>query len=347
MPAHIVVRTTAKGERRYLVRVQVGGRGGALLHLGSFKRRVEAEECKAWASLELARGVVPDRRKLLGEQVKGLQTLRAEAQQWLKSRVDLAELSHEGYHRAIEKAPGVLWTLTTRQIQTQDVQDFVGDAVNLGYGHSSISRWVSIIQQTLDYAGVEPNPARRKLRMPPKPRSVPDPPSSVQVAAILNALSRRYRLPVALLEATGMRVGELVALEWGDVDVAGCRVRIPQGKTRSARRYVPVPPELMVLVDETLPAEDRYPERRVFPDLTRGTVGEAMARACRTAGLPRFSPHDLRHRYLSRLVQLGYPITEVQQLAGHARASLTVDRYGHVLTDVDEGWRHVVSTLAS
>jgi integrase len=282
MPAHIVVRTTAKGERRYLVRVQVGGRGGALLHLGSFKRRVEAEECKAWASLELARGVVPDRRKLLGEQVKGLQTLRAEAQQWLKSRVDLAELSHEGYHRAIEKAPGVLWTL-----------------------------------------------------------------SSVQVAAILNALSRRYRLPVALLEATGMRVGELVALEWGDVDVAGCRFRIPQGKTRSARRYVPVPPELMVLVDETLPAEDRYPERRVFPDLTRGTVGEAMARACRTAGLPRFSPHDLRHRYLSRLVQLGYPITEVQQLAGHARASLTVDRYGHVLTDVDEGWRHVVSTLAS
>jgi integrase len=228
-----------------------------------------------------------------------------------------------------------------RKVTTQDVQDFVGEAVNLGYGHSSISRWVSIIQQTLDYAGVEPNPARRKLRLPPKPRSVPDPPSSEQVAAILNALSRRFRLPVALLEATGMRVGELVALAWGDVDVQGSRFRVAEGKTRHARRYIPVPVELMTLVDETLPPEDRSPDRRVFPSLTRGTVGEAMARACRTAGLPRFSPHDLRHRYLSRLVQLGVPITQVQALAGHARASITTDVYGHVLVDVEEAWRSI------
>lgn len=341
MPAHIVVRTTAKGERRFLVRVQVGGRGGALLHLGSFKRRVEAEECQRWASLELARGVIPDRRKLLKAEITGLQTLRDAGKEWLSARVDLAPLSRDGYQRAIDKAPGVVWGLGVRKITTQDVQDFVGEAVNLGYGHSSISRWVSIIQQTLDYAGVEPNPARRKLRLPAKPRSVPDPPSSVQVAAILNALSSRFRLPVALLEATGMRVGELVALAWGDVDIAGSRFRIAEGKTRSARRYVPVPPELMLLVDETLPPEDRSPERRVFPSLTRGTVGEAMARACRTAGLPRYSPHDLRHRHLSRLVQLGYPITEVQALAGHARASVTLDVYSRMLSDTDEAWRDV------
>lgn len=341
MPAHIVVRTTAKGERRFLVRVQVGGRGGALLHLGSFKRRIEAEECRNWASLELARGVIPDRRRLIRAEVAGLQTLRQSAIQWLESRVDLAHLSHEGYARAIANAQGLIWVQPVKRIVTQDVQDFVGEAVNLGYGHSSISRWVSIIQQTLDYAGVEPNPARRKLRLPPKPSSVPDPPTSTQVAAILTTLSRRYRLPVALLEATGMRVGELVALAWGDVDVAGCRFRIAEGKTRHARRYIPVPPELMALVEERLPREDRSPERRVFDDLTRGRVEQAMTRACRTAGIPKYSPHDLRHRYLSRLVQLGVPITEVQQLAGHARASVTLDVYSRMLSDVNEAWREI------
>jgi integrase len=117
------------------------------------------------------------------------------------------------------------------------------------YKPATIRRRLAIIKQTLDHAGIQPNPARdRRVRVPRIEPEWVDPPSTREVVAILRSIPPRYRLPVALLEATGMRVGELLALVWGDVDVDGLRFRIRRGKTSRARRFVPVPVELMALV---------------------------------------------------------------------------------------------------
>ena len=96
-----------------------------------------------------------------------------------------------------------------------------------------------------------------------------------------------------------MRVGELARLEWRDVDVAGSRFRISQGKTASSRRFVAVPSWLMAELQESCPPDDRTPERRVFPGFTRNVAGSVMRRACTAAGLAHYHPHDLRHRYAS------------------------------------------------
>ncbi len=58
-----------------------------------------------------------------------------------------------------------------------------------------------------------------------------------------------------------------------------------------------------------------------------------MARACKLAGIPTYTPHDLRHRFISILVMSGVPITVVQKVAGHGRASVTLDIYSHVILD--------------
>jgi integrase len=108
-----------------------------------------------------------------------------------------------------------------------------------------------------------------------------------------------------------MRVGELVGLEWGDVDRAEMRLRIRNGKTNAARRWVPVPEWLMEEIEATCPPDDRTALRRVFPGAGRQTIGNAMRNACKTAGIANYSPHDLRHR----------------------RKSLTLDTYAHVLID--------------
>jgi integrase len=54
-----------------------------------------------------------------------------------------------------------------------------------------------------------------------------------------------------MLEQTGLRVGELHALEWGDVYEAGAWFRVKAGKTPSARRWVAVPEWVMAEVAET------------------------------------------------------------------------------------------------
>lgn len=60
-----------------------------------------------------------------------------------------------------------------------------------------------------------------------------------------------------------------------------------------------------------------------------------MSRACTAAGIPAFSPHDLRHRRISLLLREEDPVT-VSRLVGLARASTSLDVYGHVLLDEAE-----------
>jgi integrase len=345
MPAFVVSRTTSKGERRYHVRASLGGRrehGGRVLHLGSFRTKREAEACVKWANLELAAARIPDRRAFLAAQLEATGTLRDTAEAWLKSRRDLAESTRAIYATHIQRGAASrlpLWSIPAGRITVADVLAFVEGMVEAQAAPASMRNYLSMVRQTLDFAGVDPNPTRdRRVKLPSAERHQPDPPTSREVALILEHTTKRYRLVIALLEATGLRVSELVGLAWGDVDLAESRFRIARGKTKAARRFVSVPPELMAYICDLCPLEDRTHNRRVFR-VERGAVANAMARACRNAGIPVYSPHDLRHRYASRRVQLGDQVTLVQRDLGHARASMTLDVYAAVLSDVEEAWR--------
>jgi integrase len=87
----------------------------------------------------------------------------------------------------------------------------------------------------------------------------------------------------------------------------------------------------MEKIEETCPLEDRTPERKVFQGLTETSTYRAMTRACREAGVPHFTPHDLRHRRISLWHVGGVPARELADRAGHARASMSLDVYSHVM----------------
>jgi integrase len=130
-----------------------------------------------------------------------------------------------------------------------------------------------------------------------------------------------------------MRVGELCDLEWRDVDEAGSRFRVRSGKTRTARRWVAVPSDLMTDVLRATPPDDRTSTRRVFADMTTDAIGNAIYRACQAAKIANHSPHDLRHRYASVQIARGVPVTMLAAQVGHSRKSLTLDTYSHVFLD--------------
>ena len=130
-----------------------------------------------------------------------------------------------------------------------------------------------------------------------------------------------------------MRVGELAALAWGDVDEAGSRFRVKAGKTAAARRWVAVPEWVMAEVADVCAREDRTPDRPVFVGFTADVAKNVMARACKAAGIVHRHPHDLRHRYASVQIGRGVPATNVSAQLGHSKKSLTLDTYSHVLID--------------
>jgi integrase len=62
----------------------------------------------------------------------------------------------------------------------------------------------------------------------------------------------------------------------------------------------------------------------------------AIARACRDAGVPRFSPHSLRHRYVSLAHKRGDSWAEIGSRVGQRSRVVTADRYSHALVDYRE-----------
>jgi len=110
-----------------------------------------------------------------------------------------------------------------------------------------------MLAMVLDHHGVQPNPARdARVQLPREERRELTPPAAEHVAAVHALLPREYELALLTLDATGMRVGELEALTWADVDDRRGRLGAATTKTGAAR-WVAVPPVLFAAVLELRP----------------------------------------------------------------------------------------------
>ena len=329
--ASITTRKTASGSKRYIVRFRRGGRYFPVEHGGSFTTQREARIRRDLIAGELAAGRDP--REVL-RSLSERPTARTFAQTfeaYVESRIDVAPATLANYKTHRDRLVAVLGSRDPLGLSWQDAQEVV-TALSADLSPASVRIYIGTLRQVLDFAGAEPNPATdKRVKMPRNEKTVLEPPSANEVAAIIRNAPPKWRLALRVLEQTGMRAGELSKLKWQDVDEANSRFRIRGGKTSAARRWVAVPEWLMADVVETCPPDDRTPEKPVFPGATRQALGMAMRRGCQAASLALYSPHDLRHRYASVKVREGIPVTDLAAQLGHARKSMTLDTYSHVL----------------
>jgi integrase len=104
-------------------------------------------------------------------------------------------------------------------------------------------------------------------------------------------------LPALVLDASGMRIGELEGLTWGDVDEPRQRWRVSAGVAKTGRaRWVPVSDVLFDAVTALVARDDRVPERAVFQDFTgerfRTAIGARRRRFVKGGGTV---PESCRH----------------------------------------------------
>lgn len=171
--------------------------------------------------------------------------------------------------------------------------------------------------------------------------------------ALYLALPRHYRPLFTTLIGTGMRWGEAEALTVADVVLEPMAVvRITKAakwnaskatrevgptKTRKSRRTVTLPPEV---VEEIRPLLDRPGRERLFlaprgGSLRHRTVYDEWKVAVERAGLdPQPRIHDLRHTHVAWLIAAQIPLPVIQARLGHEHISTTIDRYGHLLPDL-------------
>jgi integrase len=222
-------------------------------------------------------------------------------------------------------------------VSVEDVTGLVADLTATGLARESIRKTLTTLAQVLDFAGITPNPVRdRSVKLPPPDRAEIAPPSAAQVLAVLPTLAPRYRLPILVLDATGMRVGELERLAWGDVDEQEGRWRVSAAVAKTGRaRWVDVPERLFSAVSELCSRDDRTAERRLFEGVTADRLRTAITRACTASGVPAFSPHDLRHRRATLWHLGGVPAAQAASWLGHS-AQEHLRTYAHAVLDRTE-----------
>jgi integrase len=172
------------------------------------------------------------------------------------------------------------------------------------------------------------------------------------IAEIQNPLAR---MVAEFLRQTGARLNEALALTWTCVDLEGRKVRIEQSidqvtglisTTKTARvRIVDMPTNLVRQLDEYRQAQESGETHRhdpwVFPGHSTSDAGRPMNDrnfqqrywdpAVERAGVPRFTPHGLRHLFASHLLQRGVELVYVARQLGHSSPFVTATTYAHYL----------------
>jgi integrase len=330
-------RSSGRGVR-YRVRFRLGGRESKSRYGGSFATMREARVRRDWIAGELAAMRVPDISALA--EPEPAPTLREMATRWQASRVDVRESTLIQHRTALGRVLPELGDRPIDSLVPADVAGLVAKLVGQGKARESIRKSVTALAMVLDFAGIAPNPARDRIqvRLPREEPEEPEPPSATHVEAVAWKLPTGYMLGLLVLDATGVRIGELEAARVGDLDERrkAWLVRAAVAKTRRAR-WVELPDDLFHAIVERLPArEERDPEAPLLAGVTADRLRMAISRACRDAGVPRFSPHALRHRRISLLHRQGASWAEIGDAVGQRSRIVTADRYTHALIDYRE-----------
>jgi len=195
---------------------------------------------------------------------------------------------------------------------------------------------------------VEVNPAKlvatpRIERKLPTHLSIEDAIRFIETPDLNTDLGKRDRAILEFIYATGMRVGELVTLNMGDIDFKEKLVRVT-GKRKKQRILPfgdPALQSLLHYIDEARPIflENCPPAERdekiVFLNyqgtrITTRSVGRMVDKYIkRCPDIKNISPHSLRHSFATHLLDSGADLRDIQELLGHARLS-TTQIYTHV-----------------
>lgn len=238
--------------------------------------------------------------------------------------------------------------LSLKNIDSIDLQTFLGERLEKGYKTSSLARLLSALRKFFTYLYQEnyraDNPTT-VLASPRRPTRLPKSLSETQIVDLLEApntedpLELRDKAMMELLYATGLRVSELVSLTLNNISLEHGVVRVI-GKGNK-ERIVPMGEEAALWIKEFIqfgrplllngqPLDILFPSKRA-KQMTRQTFWHRIKFYALLADIDQdaLSPHVLRHAFATHLVNHGADLRVVQMLLGHSDLS-TTQIYTHV-----------------
>lgn len=184
------------------------------------------------------------------------------------------------------------------------------------------------------------------------PRSEVKTLTSVQQRKLLehfNKTQERPEMGIVLSLFTGLRIGEICAMKWSDIDIEKrvitvrrtiqriqtfekgrkTKLIITEPKSIKSRREIPIPDGIISLLDNFRTKEDDYILSGCTKPVEPRTMQNRFKAVLRKEGLPSVHFHSLRHSFATRAIEAGSDIKTLSEILGHSSVELTLNIYVH------------------
>lgn len=202
-----------------------------------------------------------------------------------------------------------------------------------GYSVSSHRQCISALKHFSELnLGMKYDPAN--LYMPRKDKKLPVVLSSTEIVLILRSTKNlKHRAILGLLYSSGLRIGELLKLKLGDVDLERNTIYVKQSKGRKDRNCSlgqRIRPMLLNYAQTYQPKVFLFEGEEEGKPYNATSIRQFLKRSCQAAGIQKHvTPHTLRHSYATHLLENGVDVRYIQELLGHSRPETTMI-YTHV-----------------
>ena len=316
-------------------------------------------------------------------------TFKEYAENWMKVHValNLKTATFESYRNNLDlHLYPVFGDMTMDTITRDAIRHFCADKIEAGYARESVKRMVAVVSGVFNYAiedgKVKANPSAKPngfLKMGRRSEKA-DFLTPEEGRAILAEAKKRYPrtyYPLFLTAIrTGMRIGEILALQWGDVDWRGGFIEVRRnsyfGKIDTPKngktRRVDMSDQLAAVLKEHRHHQSadalkkgRSMSEWIFPNSEGGVqkhpalVRKYLGFTLKHAGIRHVTPHTFRHTFASWLIANGESLVYVRDQMGHNSIRITADLYGHLVPGAnrkavnqmdDPDWRNSVRESA-
>ena len=248
------------------------------------------------------------------------------------------------------------------EITCIDIQHYVNDLTKRGYGLSTIKKQMRIVTAPLKQASalhIIPADPGIGIRLPSrynvsKPERLIEAYNVEEQTALLNVISSGRRTgyyAIMLMIETGLRVGEVLALRWRDVQLNRKRLNVRNTvvrlankrqsfvqdsvKSESSRRTIPLTPEAINILERQY---GRKKSEWVFTNddgqrLSYEALRYQTRKACNEAGIEFRGEHVFRHTFATNCYHKGIDVKILSRLLGHADVNITYNLYIHLYGD--------------
>ncbi len=258
-----------------------------------------------------------------------------------------------GDYEMSEITPLILQRFTTELLQSGNIKTKKGLSAN------SVNGIITVIQNSLKEAcaiGQISEYTADKIKRPKareKKVTCFTPAEQKQIEqAVLNGKKPKM-FGVVLCLYTGLRIGELLALEWNDIDFQKGTITVSKTchdgkdengnfaritdtpKTETSQRVIPFPKQLIPYLRNL--KKDSKSENVISSNTGKLISVRAYQRSfelfLKKLGIPHKGFHSLRHTFATRALECGMDVKTLSEILGHKNANVTLNRYVHSLMD--------------